>query len=418
MKQFNILLIAVMLICTTAIASQKRKVLFIGIDGTRTDALQAANTPNIDSLVAHGSYTYDSWCLGITVSGPSWSTIFSGVWYPKHGVTDNSYSGSKFDKFHLFPALAKQHKSALYASEVMEWPPLIDDVPNIYDGYDVRIHVTDGGTTPTASATATQLLNSNLDVMTCYFDIVDITGHSSGFSPTNPAYITAIESVDASIGTIITALKNRANYANEDWLILLTTDHGGTGTGHGGNTVSERHIWWLGAGPNIRHRQLNTAGTDPGTYRVVPPGVDTVALKKVPVQADIAVTALHFLLYDLNIYPAIRTMDSLDGVSWLDTIYVPPVETGVSQVKYTLSDELKIYPNPSTNIVTLWFDHNNAPVSYTVIGLNGAVVKKEELADMQGLKLNIDLSAQPAGAYIIRLQVGNEVAERKVLIQH
>ena len=416
MKHLNLLLLVVILTCTTAFASQKRKVLFIGIDGTRSDALQAANTPNLDSLVAHGSYTYDSWCLGITVSGPTWSTIFTGVWYPKHGVTDNSYSGAQFDKYHLYPALAKQYKPSLYASEVMEWPPLIDDVPNIYDGYDVRIHVTDGGTTPTASATATQLLNANVDVMTCYFDLVDITGHSSGFSPSNPAYINAIQSVDAAIGTIITALKNRPTYSQEDWLILVETDHGGTGTGHGGNTASERHIWWIGAGPNIRHRQLNSGAIDPGSYRVVPPGVDTVALKSVPVQADIAVTALHFLLYDLNIYPSIRALDSLDGVSWLDTIYVPPV-TGITPT-YTLNEELKMYPNPTSNIVTFWFDHNNAPVSYTVVNQSGAVVRKEDVTSMQGLKLNIDLSQQPNGTYIIRLQVGNEVAERKVQIQH
>ncbi len=418
MKQFNLLLTIALIACTTAFASQKRKVLFIGIDGTRADALQAANTPNIDSIVAHGAYTYDSWCLGITVSGPSWSTIFTGVWYPKHGITDNSYSGAKFDKYHQYPALAKQHKSALYASEVMEWPPLIDNVPNIYDGYDVRIKVTDGGTTPTATATATQLANSNLDIMTCYFDLVDITGHSSGFSPTNPAYINAIQSVDAAIGTIITALKARANYANEDWLILLTTDHGGTGTGHGGNTASERHIWWIAAGPNVTHRQLNTAGTDPGSYRVTPPGVDTNKLKSVPVQADIAVTALHFLLYDLNLYPAIRTMDSLDGHSWLDSIYTPPV-TGVSVPKvYTLNEELKIFPNPANNLVSLWFEANNAPVSYSVINQAGTVVMQAKDIQMAGLKLNIDLSGQPNGTYIIQLTSGGEVAERKVVVQH
>ncbi len=417
MKQFNLVLMVVLLACCNAFASQKRKVLFIGIDGVRADALQSANTPNIDTLVAHGSYTYDSWCLGITVSGPSWSTIFSGVWYPKHGVTDNSYSGSKFDKFHLFPALAKQHKPSLYASEVIEWAPLIDNVPNIYDGYDVRIKVTDGGTIPTASATTTQLANSNLDIMTCYFDIVDLTGHSSGFSPSNPAYITAIQSVDAAIGNIITALKARSNYANEDWLILLTTDHGGAGTGHGGNTLTERHIWWIGAGTNIKHKQLNPTGVDPGSYRVSP-YVDTNKLKLVPVQADIAVTALHHLLYDLNLYPSIRTADSLDGVSWLDSIYVAPTISGIVEPRVTLNEALKIYPNPATGVISLWFDHNAKPVSYAVINSAGMLVKNEQSVDMNGLKLNIDLGGQPNGNYVIKLNVGGEVVERKVVIQH
>ena len=418
MKKLHLLIIAFALTTSAAFASQTRKVLFIGIDGTRADALQAANTPNIDSIVAHGAYTFDSWCLGITVSGPSWSTIFSGVWYPKHGVTDNSYSGSHFDKFHLFPCLAKQHKPSLYAAEVMEWAPLIDNVPNVYDCYDVRVKVTDGGTSTTVPPVQTQLLNSNLDVMTVYFDAVDLAGHSSGFSPSNGAYINAIESVDAAIGTIITALKNRPTYASEDWLILLTTDHGGTGTGHGGNSVSERHIWWIGAGSHITHRQLNVAGTDPGTYRVAP-YVDTNILKSVPVQADIAVTALHFLLYDQNIYPAIRQMDSLDGVSWLDSIYTPPTNTGVAPVvKQTLDQSLVVFPNPVNNLLTMWFEDENEKLAYTITNEVGTVVMSESNVKKNGLKMNIDLSALPAGAYFVRLTAGDQVATRKITVAH
>ena len=161
MKKLNLLFLLLLAMSTVAMATQKRKVLFIGIDGTRSDALQAAVTPNLDTLIAHGAYTYDSWCLGITVSGPTWSSMFTGVWYPKHGVTDNSYSGSHFDKFHEYPALAKEYKPGLIADEIMEWPPLIDDVPNIYDGYDVRIHVPDGGTTTTATAALPYLADTN-----------------------------------------------------------------------------------------------------------------------------------------------------------------------------------------------------------------------------------------------------------------
>ena len=82
---------------TSLWASQPRKVLIIGIDGLRTDALQQANTPNLDALIASGFYTYESWHEGITVSGPSWSTIMCGVEFPKHGVTSNSYH-KKYDQ--------------------------------------------------------------------------------------------------------------------------------------------------------------------------------------------------------------------------------------------------------------------------------------------------------------------------------
>ena len=426
MKHLNTLLLLLLLGTTVAFATQKRKVLFIGLDGTRSDALQQANTPNIDSLIAHGSYSFNSYCLGITVSGPSWSSIFTGVWYPKHGVTDNSYSGQHFDQYKMYPALAKQRRPNLFASEVMEWNPLIDQVPNAFDGYDVRIKTgNDCVTTSTTPLVVTQIANSNLDIMTCYFDSDDCTGHSSGFTGTNPAYIASIEGIDAAIGSIMTALKNRPNYANEDWLILLTTDHGGIGTGHGGNTWQERHIWWIGSGTYIRHKKLNVDSLDPGTYRIVPPGVDTVKLKKVPVQTDIAVTALHFLLYDDTVaqykYPQLRTTWNLDGHSWLDTIYNPPVVTPTGVANTTKEEEfdLTMFPNPTNNMVTFWVEAaNNEAVSYAVVNSTGITIKQEENVKLNGLKLNIDLAAQPDGLYYIQVRVGEKAVTKKVMVKH
>lgn len=417
MKRLKLLAL-MLLMGGAAFASQKRKVLLIGIDGTRSDALQAANTPNIDSLIATGAYTFDSWHTGITVSGPSWSTIFTGVNYMKHGVTDNSYSGSHFDQYHLFPKLAKEYKPNLYAAEIIEWPELIDNVPNQYDGYNSRIKVPDGGTSPTGSNAVTQLLNSNLDVLTVYFDAVDLAGHSNGFSPNNPSYINAIQAVDAQIGNIVTALHNRANYANEDWLILITTDHGGIGTGHGGNSDEERHIWWIASGNQVTHKQL--VGNDPGSYRIVPPGVDTAILKHTPVQADIAVTALHHLIYDENIRPDTVSRWSLDGKSLLDSVHyeIPDTTapTGVGQVAQPELD-VKIYPNPATGLVTFWFDPSHQKVAYTVFNTSGMIVKKEENVTM-GYKLNIDLSAQANGMYIVRIMVGDRFIDKKVMIAH
>jgi len=419
-------LLALMLMGTTVVsfASQKRKVLMIGIDGTRADALQAANTPNIDSLIATGAYTFDSWHTGITVSGPSWSSIFTGVNYMKHGVTDNSYSGSHFDQYHEFPKLAKEYKPNLYAAEVIEWAPLVDNVPNQYDGYNSRIKVPDGSTTPTGSTAVTQLLNSNMDVLTVYFDAVDLAGHANGFSPNNPSYITAIQSVDAQIGNIITALHNRPNYANEDWLILVTTDHGGLGTGHGGNSNDERHIWWIGSGNHVIHKQL--FGADPGSYRIVPPGVDTAILHHTPVQADIAVTALHHLIYDENIRPDTVQRWALDGKSLLDSIHVETIDTtgndttsnptAVGNVASQILD-VKLYPNPSAGLFTFWFDPNHQKVSYSVYNTNGMLIRREEDVQM-GYKLNVDLSAQENGMYIVRIQAGTQITDQKVMLAH
>lgn len=405
-----------------ASASQKRKVLILGLDGVRSDALQEANTPNIDSLIAGGYYTYDSWCLGITVSGPSWSTIYTGVWYPKHGVMDNSYAGSHFNQYPYFPNLAKQVNPAINAVQIIDWAPMSDLVYN--EGFNQKIVRTTNDLAAMLSATQVQLQNPDLDVLSLHVDNIDAAGHSTGFSPSNPSYMTAINNVDVWVGQVMTALKNRPTYNDEDWLVFVITDHGGIGTSHGGNTDEERHIWWVASGKNVKHAQL--FATDPGSYKMNSNPVDTAKLAKTPVQADIAVTALHHLIYDSGKRPDNKTVApglawNLDGKSWLDSIMVegttppppPPPPTSINDVSNNL--ELKIYPNPATNLITLWFNPEGKAVSYQVINAIGQIVKSADKVTMNE-KLNIDLGNQAAGNYIIHIQAGDKTTFRKIVI--
>jgi len=415
MKKFTLVATALLSMWSAvAFASQKRKVLILGLDGVRSDALQAATTPNIDALIADGFYTYDSWCMGITVSGPSWSTIFTGVWYQKHGVTDNSYAGSNYNNFPYFPKRAKEIYPSLYAAQVVDWAPMSDQVYN--DGYNQKIVRTTNDLAAMLTATKLQLQNPDLDVLCLHPDNIDQAGHSSGFSPSNPAYMAAINSVDTWVGEVIAALKARPTYADEDWLILVVTDHGGIGTTHGGNSDEERHIWWIASGNRVKKYQL--FGSDPGSYLMPSNPVDPAKVAKTPVQADIAVTALHHLIYDSGIRPEDKTKSpgtawNLDGKSWLDSIMIPDV-TGIPATAQPQLD-MKIFPNPSTGVVSLWFDPAGRAVSYAITDATGRTMQKAQNVSM-GRKLNIDLGNQPAGNYFIRVIVGEQSIVKQVTL--
>jgi len=395
-KLFTLALL--MAVCVYSFASQNRKVLIIGIDGTRSDALQAANTPNIDQLIATGMNTWDSWHLGITVSGPSWSDIMCGVWENKHGVTNNSYSGSHYDQYPYFITHAKEVKPSLYCVQVVEWAPMSDQVTN--DGWDLKLKVPDGVGYPTVSAAQTQLANPNLDAMFVYFDKVDLTGHASGFSPSNPAYINAIQFVDSCVGQVISALHARPNYATEEWLVLLVTDHGGIGTGHGGNSNQERNIWWIGSGNVVNHGEIHA--TDPGSYQMPTNPVDTAKLRVTPVQTDIAVTALHHLIYDSGIRPENQTAWHLDGKSWLNSF------TGIDKTN-TTNNSITLFPNPTTDILTCWLNNTkHEAVNYEVLDMAGNVVLAGN-DQVNDFKINVDVKSLIAGNYVVRLKQGAEV---------
>ena len=61
-----------------------------------------------------------------------------------------------------------------------------------------------------------------------------------GFAPTNVKYVSAFRNAEATGTDIIETITNRDTYDTEDWLILITTDHGGIGGSHGGPSFEER----------------------------------------------------------------------------------------------------------------------------------------------------------------------------------
>lgn len=109
--------------------SQKR-VLIIGMDGTRPDALAKAKTPTFDRLIKEGAFTDNANILGEryqkndTISGPGWSSILTGVWADKHGVHDNNFKGKNYELFpHFFKRLKRERPDAKTAS-LVSWAPI------------------------------------------------------------------------------------------------------------------------------------------------------------------------------------------------------------------------------------------------------------------------------------------------------
>src|SRR4051812_12934347 len=92
-----ILMTIVIASCAAAQDGPNKRFLLIGIDGCRTDALLAAQAPNLHRLRDEGAFSAKNDILGErrtaaeTVSGPGWTSILTGVWADKHGVVDNGF---------------------------------------------------------------------------------------------------------------------------------------------------------------------------------------------------------------------------------------------------------------------------------------------------------------------------------------
>ncbi len=243
-------------------AAPTDKVLVIGIDGAVLDRVKAANAPHLNGLMAQGltarSTLYAN-PMAATSSGPGWSTIATGVWPDKHGVKDNSFNGKNYTAYPDFLTRIENAKPALNTYAAADWEPITStdqNGPIFSPKVDKRLSLKGdrdgyGKEDPKiAAAAAAELQGQNPDAAFVYLGEIDVAGHSYGAA--SQQYLDAVGRVDKLIGQLLTAVQNRPTYAQENWKVLVTTDHGHTNSGgHGGSTIQERGTFVIAKGAGI-----------------------------------------------------------------------------------------------------------------------------------------------------------------------
>ncbi|MBN8456474.1 MAG: alkaline phosphatase family protein [Verrucomicrobia bacterium] len=269
-----------------------KRVLIVGIDGVRSDALKKqvdeGKAPVMAKIIADGTVTWNAYVGGdlgtptqqATSSGPGWTSILTGTWIDLHHVNGNG--SPPCDKPELagsylvgqaphFARRLKEVAPAAYVSSISSWnwiedylvaaqPEVIDHhEKGIADSYPPR----DADVKNKAVA---HLATADPDVLFLHFDQVDGAGHHTGFSPSSAAYLEAITTVDGLVGEILTAIGRRPRFAEEKWMVIVLADHGGTpGGAHGGQSEGERIIPLIVSGGGV-HKGVSTAS--PGMVAV------------------------------------------------------------------------------------------------------------------------------------------------------
>jgi hypothetical protein len=233
------------------LGAQTKKVLFIGIDGCRADVMMSTPAPNIQNLISQSIYSIDGLCASTTWSGNGWSTMLTGVWHTKHNVQDNNFTNPNYVNYPDFLTRAETFNPNLKTISLAHWAPIND---KIVQNADVKTNLATDLAVKNAAVTALQ--NDNPDILFVDFDDVDHAGHSYGFASSVP-HVSSIQTTDSYIGEIVAAMKNRPSYNNEDWLVVLTTDHGAIESSHGGGNLSERNIFTVYSNPGFTPQQIS-----------------------------------------------------------------------------------------------------------------------------------------------------------------
>ncbi|MFD4373870.1 alkaline phosphatase family protein [Streptomyces sp. NPDC058486] len=230
--------------------AKQAKTLVIGIDGAAFDAFARADVPNLRTLMAQGMTARSNLFanpMAPTVSGAAWSSIATGVWPDKHNVKDNNFTAPNYARYPDYQTRLETANPAVDTLVVGTWNP----IPQTVFGPRTDLRIAGGNDAGTTAKAAERLRDGDPDSTFVHLDEVDGAGHSAGTA--SDRYLTALSVADAQIGQLLDAVRSRPTYAKEDWLVMVTSDHGHTPSGgHGGNSPGERGTFVIARGAGIK----------------------------------------------------------------------------------------------------------------------------------------------------------------------
>jgi predicted AlkP superfamily pyrophosphatase or phosphodiesterase len=241
-------------------------VVVIGCDGMGSLAFAETNAPVMHRLMREGAYTLRARGVMPTSSSPNWASMIMGAGPEQHGVTSNDWETNKFEippleagPEGMFPTIFRVIREQKPGASIMcvhDW----DGFGRLFERHSADLVEWVKGSTNTASRAVELIGKSKPTFLFIHFDDVDHAGHSHEWK--SPAYFQAVEEVDLYIGNILRAID--AAGIGRSTLVLITADHGGIGTKHGGPTIGELEIPWIVHGPGVARGKVVT--TPVNTY--------------------------------------------------------------------------------------------------------------------------------------------------------
>ena len=235
----------------------EKKVVIIGYDGCRADILNEKQEKGaISYLLDNGASNNLTYCGGVnypevntqdTSTAPGWCSIVTGEWADVHGITGNGITKTVEPKT-LMTSLVEDG-TIDSASFITKWKGHFSRDGATYldektyceeNNLNVEFELRKGKKDIHTGAMEEIASEDCSDFVFIIYEDTDSAGHDFGFSYNNPEYKKSFNTEDGYGYEVIKAIEARETYETEDWLIIVTSDHGGVETGHGGPSIQER----------------------------------------------------------------------------------------------------------------------------------------------------------------------------------
>jgi len=213
-------------------------VIFL-VDGMRPDGLKEAETPNMDKLMETGAYTLSGRTVMPSSTMPAIVSLFMGVEPEQHKALDVWVPLPR-----PAPTLIDVYKKAdRRTASFYNWEPLRNiALPGSLDISFFTSDLTPLGDQELTEMAIMWLRKCKVDFAFVYLGHTDIAGHDHGWM--SEPYLKAISDADMCIGQVLDVL-------DDERLVVVTSDHGGHGKGHGTDCEEDMTIPVIFNGPGI-----------------------------------------------------------------------------------------------------------------------------------------------------------------------
>lgn len=270
MKNKTFFFLFLLQFASISLFAKERKAVVVIIDGVPNDVVERLQLPVIQEITKKGAYGMSyvggevgSYTQTPTISAVGYNTMLTGTWVNKHNVYGNDNMKPNYHYWSFF-RIAKEQPfpvtTGIYSSWTDNRTILLGEgcqennnmpVDYIFDEcesdtarfphreYDLQIFDYDEAV---SQAAAESIQKDAPTLSWVYLWYTDDAAHIFGNGNFLDEYVVR---AGKQIDRVWQAVKYRQEHFDEDWMIIVTTDHGRTkdGHGHGGQSWRERHTW-------------------------------------------------------------------------------------------------------------------------------------------------------------------------------